>query len=56
MTDLRTIVERIDLLAPIPAIATQVIARSGDPDSSLSDVADLIVNDPVLTANLLKLF
>ena len=55
MTDLQTIVERIDLLAPIPAIATQVIARSGDPDSSLSDIADLIVNDPVLTANLLKI-
>jgi putative nucleotidyltransferase with HDIG domain len=55
MTDLRAIVEQIELLTPIPAIATQILTKSEDPESSLSDVADLIVNDPVLTANLLKI-
>ena len=55
MTNLNDIVERIDLLAPIPAIASQIITKSEDPDSSLSEIADLIVNDPALTANLLKI-
>ncbi len=55
MTGLNDIVERIDLLAPIPAIASQIITKSEDPDSSLSEIADLIVNDPALTANLLKI-
>ncbi len=55
MSDLNDIVEQIDLLAPIPAIATQILAKSEDPDSSMSEIADLIVNDPALTANLLKI-
>ncbi len=55
MISLNDIVEKIDLLAPIPAIATQIITRSADPDSSLSEIADLVVNDPALTANLLKI-
>ena len=55
MTSLNDIVERIDLLAPIPAIASQILTKSEDPDSSLAEIADLIVNDPALTANLLKI-
>ena len=55
MTNLNDIVEQIDLLAPIPAIASQIMTKSEDPDSSLSEIADLIVNDPALTANLLKI-
>ena len=55
MTSLNDIVEQINLLAPIPAIASQIMTKSEDPKSSLSDIADLIVNDPALTANLLKI-
>ena len=55
MTSLNDIVEQIDLLAPIPAIASQIMTKSEDPDSSMSEIADLIVNDPALTANLLKI-
>ena len=55
MTSLNDIVEQIDLLAPIPAIASQIMTKSADPDSSLAEIADLIVNDPALTANLLKI-
>jgi len=55
MTSLNDIVEQINLLAPIPAIASQIMTKSEDPDSSLSEIADLIVNDPALTANLLKI-
>ena len=43
MTDLNDIVEQIDLLTPIPAIATQIMTKSEDPDNSLSEIADLIV-------------
>ncbi len=55
MISLNDIIERIDLLAPIPAIASQILTKSEDPDSSLAEIADLIVNDPALTANLLKI-
>ncbi len=55
MTSLNDILEQIDLLAPIPAIASQIMTKSDDPDSSLSEIADLIANDPALTANLLKI-
>ena len=55
MTSLNGILEQIDLLAPIPAIASQIMTKSDDPDSSLSEIADLIANDPALTANLLKI-
>ena len=36
MTNLPDIVEQIDLLAPIPAIASQIMIKAEDPDSSLS--------------------
>jgi putative nucleotidyltransferase with HDIG domain len=55
MTSLNGIVEQINLLAPIPAIASQIMTKSEDPDSSLAEIADLIINDPALTANLLKI-
>ena len=55
MTNLNGIVEQINLLEPIPAIASQIMTKSEDPDSSLAEIADLIVNDPALTANLLKI-
>ena len=55
MTSLNGILEQIDLLAPIPAIASQIMTKSDDPDSSLSEIADLIANDPAMTANLLKI-
>ena len=55
MTSLNGILEQIDLLAPIPAIASQIMTKSDDPDSSLAEIADLIANDPALTANLLKI-
>jgi len=54
MTDLNEIVEQIDLLEPIPPIAAQIMALAQDPNSSLSKIADLIRNDPALTANLLR--
>ena len=54
MTDVDGIVEQIDLLEPVPPIAAQIMALAQDPNSSLSKIADLIRNDPALTANLLR--
>jgi len=55
MTDLKDIVEQIDQLEPVPPIATQILALTEDPDSSLKEISDLIRNDMALTANLLKI-
>ena len=54
MIDLEDIVGQIDLLEPIPPIAVQIMALAEDPNSSMSQIANLIRNDPALTANLLK--
>ena len=54
MIDLEDIVGQIDQLEPVPPIATQIMALAEDPDSPLSQIADLILRDPALTANLLK--
>ena len=55
MTDLEDIVAQIDLLEPMPPIAAQILALTDDPDSSLTEISELITNDPALTANLLKI-
>ena len=54
MTDVGDIVSQIDHLEPIPPIAGQILALAEDPDTPLVEIADLIMNDPVMTANLLK--
>ena len=54
MIDLEDIVGQIDLLEPIPPIAVQIMALAEDPNSSMPQIANLIRNDPALTANLLK--
>lgn len=54
MTNLNDIVEQIDLLEPVPPVAAQILTLAHDPDSAISEIADLICNDPALTANLLK--
>ena len=54
MTDLNGIIEQIDRLEPVPPVAAQIMTLAQDPDSSMSEIADLICNDPALTANLLK--
>jgi putative nucleotidyltransferase with HDIG domain len=54
MSSLQEILDRIDQLTPIPPVAHRIMALAEDPDSSLSEIADLIINDPAITANLLK--
>jgi HD-like signal output (HDOD) protein len=55
MTDLNDIIAQIDLLEPMPPIAAQILALTDDPNSSLTEISELIMNDPALTANLLKI-
>ena len=55
MKDLNDIVAQIDLLEPMPPIAAQILALTEDPNSSLTEISELIMHDPALTANLLKI-
>ncbi|MCH8204242.1 MAG: HDOD domain-containing protein [Candidatus Hydrogenedentes bacterium] len=52
---LEKVVSRVGDLPAIPAIVTEVIDLTSDPDASVSSVSRLIERDPVLTAKLLKL-
>lgn len=54
MTGLKEIVVQIDQLEPIAPVAAQILALAQGPDSSMSEIAELILNDPAITANLLK--
>lgn len=54
MIDVKDIVAQIKQLEPVPPIAGQIMALAQDPDSSMSEIAELILNDPAITANLLK--
>jgi putative nucleotidyltransferase with HDIG domain len=55
MTDIDDIINGIDTLKPIPPVAAQMMALAEDENSSMSDIADLIVHDPSITASLLKI-
>ncbi|MCP4748658.1 MAG: HDOD domain-containing protein [Desulfobacteraceae bacterium] len=55
MVDLDKILKKIELLQPIPAIIHRISASLGDPDTSLSDLIDIVEKDPAITANLLKI-
>jgi putative nucleotidyltransferase with HDIG domain len=54
MIEVEDIVKQIEQLEPIPPVATQIMTMAKDPDSSMSEIADIILNDPALTANLLR--
>jgi putative nucleotidyltransferase with HDIG domain len=55
MTNVDDIINGIDTLKPIPPVATQIMALAEDENSSMSDIADLIIHDPSITASLLKI-
>jgi putative nucleotidyltransferase with HDIG domain len=54
LTEVNDIVGQIDHLEPVPPIAGQIMALAEDPDTSLSEIAELIINDPAITATLIK--
>ena len=55
MTNIDDIISGIDTLTPIPPVAAQIMALAEDENSSMSDIADLIIHDPSITASLLKI-
>ena len=54
MTDIKEIVDDIEALKPIAPVAVQIMGMAADPNRSMDEIADLIVVDPSITANLLK--
>ena len=54
MENIDDIVGGIETLAPVPPIATQILALAEDQDACMRKIADLIRHDPSTTANILK--
>lgn len=55
MKDIQAIIDKIDKLQPIPQVAQKVIAIAQDPQSSMSELSEIVTYDQILTANLLRL-
>ena len=55
MTNIEDIIRGIETLKPIPPVAAQIMAVAEDENSSMSDIADLVIHDPSITASLLKI-
>lgn len=55
MTEITHIIEKINRLKPLPIVIQKIMASLGNPDSPLSDIVQLIEQDPAITANLLKI-
>lgn len=54
MSAIQELIKEIKNLRPIAQIANQIMAIVENPNASLSDVADIIVYDPMTTANILR--
>lgn len=55
MTDIKDIVGKINNLKPMSQVAQKVLAVAEDPQSSMSDLSEVIMYDQALTVNLLKM-
>lgn len=55
MNTLDALLKDIDNLKPVPAIVNQIMAVAEKPDSSMGEIADIILYDPAMTANILKI-
>jgi HD-like signal output (HDOD) protein len=54
MSAIEELIKEIKSLKPIPQITHQIMAIVEDPNASLSDVANIIMYDPIITANLIR--
>ena len=54
MDSLTQIIKKVSRLEPIPTVIHKVLDLAGDPESSLSDLVEVVERDPSITANLLK--
>lgn len=55
MSDIKSIIKKIDHLTPIPQVASKVMSIAEDPKSSMYDLSKVITYDTAVTANLLKM-
>lgn len=53
--NLEALLQRIDNLPPMPAVAVQLLQATNDPDVDMATIAEWIERDPGMTANLLRL-
>jgi HD-like signal output (HDOD) protein len=54
MDSLAQIIKKVNRLEPIPTVIHKVLVLADDPESSLSDLVEVVERDPAITANLLK--
>ena len=54
MSAINDMLKEIKELRPMPKVASQIMAIVEEPNSSISDLADLVIYDPSLTAMILK--
>jgi HD-like signal output (HDOD) protein len=52
--NIQEILNQIDSLPPMPAVAVQLLEATQDPDVDMAQVAGLIERDPAMTTNLLR--
>ncbi len=55
MSTIKELLNDIDNLKPIPAVVNQIMAATEKPDSSMAEIAAIIMYDPSITANILKM-
>ena len=54
MSNINSIIKKIDRLTPIPQVVSKVMSIAEDPKSSMYDLSKVIIYDTAVTANLLK--
>lgn len=54
MDNLRSVLQKVNQLDPIPVVIHKVLELAGDPEASLQDLMEVVERDPAITANLLK--
>jgi len=55
MTAIEKVISEIEALKPIPQVAHKVLAIMDDPNSSMAQLADVIMHDQAMTANVLRI-
>jgi len=55
MPDIEKIIKKIDTLQPVSYMVDKIMEITGNPDSSLSELVEVIKFDPGITANILKI-
>jgi HD-like signal output (HDOD) protein len=55
MIQVKNILKKVKELKPVPTIVHKVLDLAQDPESSLSQIVDLISYEPAITSNLLKI-